>query len=383
MIRELFDDIADSFNKKDLKTLILFVTNRCNLKCYFCCYKDSLNSTKDLPLENFEKMAKSIPRLKSLLISGGEPFLREDLFDIISLFIRHCGARFISIPNNGFFTDRVLNMTRKFLEKEKRAFLTLLFSIDGFAETHDRVRGMKGSHEKAMASVREMLKLREEFPNVRVTITTVACEENMAELSDWAAFVRKTFPNLDYHNMELSRVGMPDIDAVPNIRAINSRFKEVYDEVSKYYTLERKDNHVYPFFSEKLARLLIRSFDLLRMDIYDNLVNQKKDWPFNCLAGKTIAVVDANGDFRACELRSVLLNLKEVDFNIAKALATEANRHEVAQIAKGKCYCTHGCFIGDSQRHFASNFVYRLWWKLIEDRLRSKNLPSPFATAAN
>ncbi len=370
MIKEILDDVADAFNPNDLRTLILFVTNRCNLKCYFCCYKDSLNSTGDLPLSDFEKMAKSIPRLKSLLISGGEPFLREDLFDIISLFIKHTGTRFISIPNNGFFTDRVLKMTRSFLQKEKHAFLTLLFSVDGFAETHDKIRGMKGSHEKAMTSVREMLKIRDEFPNVRVTITTVACEENMSELEDWVEHVKKTFPTLDYHNMELSRVGMPNVDAIPNIRKINDRFQEVYRKVSQYYTMERKENHVYPFFSQTLARLLIRSFDLLRMDIYDKLVNKKQDWPFACLAGKTIAVVDANGDFRACELRDVLLNLKEVDFNISKALETEANRKETALIAQGKCFCTHGCFIGDSQRHYPSNFLYRFWWKIIEDKLR-------------
>ena len=380
MIKELFDDIADSFNKDALRTLILFVTNRCNLKCYFCCYKDSLNSTGDMPLQTFEKMAKSIPRLKSLLISGGEPFLREDLFDIISLFIQHCGVRFISIPNNGFFTDRIVSMTREFLKKEKHAFLTLLFSIDGFAETHDAVRGMKGSHERAMTSVREMIKLRNEFSNVRVTLTTVACKENKDQLLEWAQFVHKTFPTLDYHNLELSRVGMPHIDAIPNIREINSKFKEAYGSISKYYNLEKKDNHVYPFFSDKIARLLTRSFDLLRMDIYEKLVNKSQDWPFPCLAGRTIAVVDANGDFRACELRKVLLNLKEVDYDIPQAIATEANRHEVAQIAEGKCFCTHGCFIGDSQRHDASNFLYRFWWKLIEDRIKSGKAPSPFAT---
>ena len=82
--------------------------------------------------------------------------------------------------------------------------------------------------------------------------------------------------------------------------------------------------------------------------------------------------MDANGDFRACELRSVLLNLKDVGYDIPKALATEANLKETAQIAKGKCYCTHGCFIGDSQRHYPSNFLYRFWWKLIEDRIRNR-----------
>ena len=380
MISELIDDISDSFNKNDLRTLILFVTNRCNLKCYFCCYKDSLNSTKDIPFEAFEKMARSIPRLKSLLVSGGEPYIREDLYDIVSLFVKHCGARFISVPNNGFFTDRVLTQTQKFLDREKHAFLTLLFSIDGFAETHDGIRGMKGSHERAMTSVREMIKLRDRYPNVRVTITTVACQENLNELSEWTAFVRNEFPSLDYHNMELSRVGMPNIDAVPNIQAINKKFVEVYTELSDYYTMKKKDNHVYPFFSDKLARLIIRSFDLLRMDIYTRLVNKREDWPFKCLAGKTIAVVDANGDFRACELRDVLLNLKDVDYDIMRAIRTEANLVETRKIAEGKCYCTHGCFIGDSQRHHASNFVYRLWWKLLQDKFQPH--PSQSSLAA-
>jgi len=78
--------------------------------------------------------------------------------------------------------------------------------------------------------------------------------------------VRETFPTLDYHNMELSRVGMPNIDAVPRIREINEKFRTVYNQVSKYYTLENKDNHVYPFFSDKLARWIIRGFENALMD---------------------------------------------------------------------------------------------------------------------
>ena len=376
MLKELYHDVADTLNKDALRTLILFVTNRCNLKCYFCCYKDSLNSTKDLPFSAYEKMAKSIPRLKSLLLSGGEPFLRDDLYDIVSLFIKHCGVRFISIPNNGFFTDRILKQTQSFLEKEKHAFLTLLFSIDGFAATHNQIRGMKDSHEKVMYSVQEMLKLKDRYPNVRVLITTVACQENMEELADWARHVKETFPTLDYHNMELSRVGMPNIDAIPNIQNINKRFQEVYRIVSDYYTLKKEDNHIYPFFSEKLARWITKSFDVLRLDIYNNLVNKKEDWPFKCLAGKTIAVVDANGDFRACELREVLLNLKDVDYHVLDALKTEANLKEIQSISAGKCFCTHGCFIGDSQRHYMSNFLYRFWWKLVEDKMK-KQEPIP------
>jgi len=372
MTNALFDDIADAFDQHSLRTLILFVTNRCNLKCHFCCYKDSLNSSRDLPFDVYEKMARSIPRLKSLLVSGGEPFLREDLFDIISLFCRHAGARFISVPSNGYFTSDVMKRTEVFLKRENNAFLTLLFSIDGFAETHNKVRGLNNSHANAMESVKQMLKIKENYPNVRVNITTVVCEDNMNELAQWVNHVKTTFPTLDYHNLEIVRVGMPHIDAVPNIKQISDVYKKVFNQTSRYYTLEKKDNHVYPFFSERLARLLTRGFDLSRLDIDTNLIKNNRDWPFKCLAGRTICVVDANGDFRACELRGVLGNLKDHDYNILHALDSEANKNETKDIARGKCFCSHGCFIGDTERHYPSTFMHRILWHLIRERLSQK-----------
>jgi hypothetical protein len=80
-------------------------------------------------------------------------------------------------------------------------------------------------------------------------------------------------------------------------------------------------------------------------------------------------VVDANGDYRACELRDPLFNLKEVDYDLSAALKAEKNIKETAAIGEGKCFCTHGCFIAASQRRYPSTFLYRWWGYLAQDLL--------------
>lgn len=363
MTKALLQDFTDIFRKDKLQTLIVFVTSRCNLKCAFCCYKDSLNSGADMPLENFAKMAMSVPRLKSLLISGGEPFLRKDLGEILSLFIEHCGVRFISVSTNGYFTEQTAATVEGFLEKEKEVFLTVTVSLDGAKATHDAIRGVSGAYERAAATLDRLFRLREKYGNMRVVINTVACAANKDELESWADFVRGNFP-LDYHNMELVRVGMPHLDAVPGIKEITAKFAAVYNRVSRYYT-SRSTGQFYPFISSGLARFLTRAFDAQRLKIYSDLVLRGKPWPFLCLAGKTISVADADGDFRACELRPAVCRLREHDFDIAAATASPAMKKELLAIAEGKCFCTHGCFVAGSQRHYPSNFIYRFWLTLL------------------
>jgi MoaA/NifB/PqqE/SkfB family radical SAM enzyme len=369
MIRELLTDLRYAFTRDQIDTLILFITNRCNLKCYFCFYADNLNTTKDLPFEAYAKMAGSLPSgVRSLLISGGEPFLREDIDKVLLEFTRKCGTRFINVPTNGSFTKNTVEKVTSFLDQEKNAFLTISFSLDGFKEIHDEVRRQAGSFDKAVATLSELIKLKARYPNLRLQVSTVACRENMDRLDEFVDYIRQNYP-IDYHNIEVQRVGMPNIHAVPAIREINAKFIAACDKVSRYYLLEKKDNAVYPFISQSLSRWITRAHDLSRMTIDEELIERGKPWPVGCLAGRTICVVDANGDYRACELRNPLFNLKEVDYDLSAALKAEKNIKETAAIGEGKCFCTHGCFLAASQRRYPSTFLYRWWGYLAQDLL--------------
>ena len=69
-------------------------------------------------------------------------------------------------------------------------------------------------------------------------------------------------------------------------------------------------------------------------------------------------MIDHNGRFRACEMRGIVGDLHDFDFDVRRALASEEMRAEVAAIPKANCWCTHSCFIQDSSK-FSARVQFR------------------------
>ena len=142
------------------------VTYRCNLRCSFCYAYNNLYpelNTRD-SIEVIEQICElGVPLLD---FSGGEPFLRPDL-EALALRAKEYGCM-TSVNTNG----TLINEQRA--KKAAKAFDYITVSIDGPSEFHDKVRGVKGTYEKAMRGVR-LLK-RE---NVKVGIGSVILPENL------------------------------------------------------------------------------------------------------------------------------------------------------------------------------------------------------------
>jgi hypothetical protein len=79
-----------------------------------------------------------------------------------------------------------------------------------------------------------------------------------------------------------------------------------------------------------------------------------------CTAGETSIVIDHNGRFRACEMRGTLGDLHDYDFDIRRALSSEAMRREVQAIPGANCWCTHSCFIQESSKFSAKAQLLRI-----------------------
>ena len=115
----LQDSLIDrylSYKKKKIGSLttptaiILYVTNRCNLKCDHCFYWDSLNKDSyELSVEEISKIVDSLQHLISLSLTGGEPFLRKDLSEIVEIFVRKGKVKEIGIASNGFMSNAIVS----------------------------------------------------------------------------------------------------------------------------------------------------------------------------------------------------------------------------------------------------------------------------------
>lgn len=116
---------------KQLSSAYVHVTNRCNLNCVGCYSMDeNRNKQEDLSLNEIKYILKILKKngLVQLIISGGEPFLRKDLVDILIYAKKTLKIEFICVITNGTL------VTKENLEKMKGYIDVISVSMDGYSK---------------------------------------------------------------------------------------------------------------------------------------------------------------------------------------------------------------------------------------------------------
>jgi MoaA/NifB/PqqE/SkfB family radical SAM enzyme len=92
----------------------------------------------ELTLEEIESIYRQLPRMDAVRLTGGEPFVRNDLLAIVGLAHRHMRPLGMHITTNGFLTDRIADLC----SKRPRSFpLQIMVSLDGMQDKHNTIRG--------------------------------------------------------------------------------------------------------------------------------------------------------------------------------------------------------------------------------------------------
>ena len=164
------------------KIVDIAVTGKCNLRCPYCFYDDDMRGRNDIPLDQWLTFFYEVKRagVRNLVLSGGEVFLRQDLWELIDGVV-DIGLRF-SLLSNGTLIDEYVIHHLGNTNRLKR-LNSIQISIDGSGpEVHDRIRG-KGSFQRSVKGLK--LLLAHGFPvTVRVTVNRLNVHdlENIAKL---------------------------------------------------------------------------------------------------------------------------------------------------------------------------------------------------------
>ena len=108
--------LRQRFNKNKLDFLIYFITSKCDSRCKTCFNFERLNGSDDLNYDEIEKTTLRIGEFETLLLSGGEPFLRGDLIEVLRLWVKNNKVKKIIIPTNGMQTEMIVRTVRSLLE---------------------------------------------------------------------------------------------------------------------------------------------------------------------------------------------------------------------------------------------------------------------------
>jgi len=315
--------------------LIIYVTDYCNLRCNHCYFWKNLNKKNNFSLNEFTKISKSLNQIIWLDIGGGEPFLRDDLDKIIDIFYKNNKLKYVNIPTNGFLVDKIVKITESIVKKCPNTIINISISLDGKKDTHDKIRGVKGSFNKAITTLEKLVSLKENYPNLYISACTTIINKNYKEIIPLMEFTKKQF-NLNFHGLNLVRgspkdksYGLPDYE---NLKKVLVGYQK---NIEYYYHSKRGLNSINAFLGSRMLNFLNK---------YNLETTSKKKIIIPCLAGSVSAVINPNGDILICELTNKIVNIKDYDFNFKKAWNSKDAKEKRKLLPKKGCFCTHASF---------------------------------------
>lgn len=279
-------------------------TNTCNLRCRHC-YADSKSQVFDGELET--KEAKTLiedlasAKVPVLLISGGEPLLRKDLFELIA-YAKKNNIR-STISTNGTLIDQE---TAQRLKQNEVSYVGI--SLDGIGTKNDTFRGVAGSFDQAVRGIRNCMDVGQKV-GLRFTIN----RHNYDQLRDIFYLIKEEqIPRVCFYHLAYSGRGSEmineDITAEEKRAAMDLIMEKTMAFGNKVEVLT-VDNHadtayLYLQVKKKYPQLAERVWQLLKM----NGGNR---------SGMAIANIDYKGDVHPDQFTQhhTLGNVKETKFS--------------------------------------------------------------------
>ncbi len=142
---------------------VVAVTYRCDSRCNMCNIWQ-LPPGDELPPDEFRRLPRT---LRDINITGGEPFLRDDLVEIVRVLDAHCDHPRIVISTNGFERRRIAHAAPGLLAIGRNVGIAV--SLDGIGEKHDEIRGIPGGFDKVVETLKQLRTIG--YRNVRVAFT--------------------------------------------------------------------------------------------------------------------------------------------------------------------------------------------------------------------
>jgi MoaA/NifB/PqqE/SkfB family radical SAM enzyme len=321
-------------------TLTYSVTAACQSRCKTCGIGHMYmarpeRADQDLTTDEAEKIFKAMKRVYFFNISGGEPFLREDLPRIVELACRHLKPRVIHTPTNAIMSERIEAYTREILEIIKKYDESVPFtvkpSIDGVGDLHDEIRGVKGNFLKLRETIGRLKQVEKEYRNFHLELGTVVSNFNIDHLDEIEDFVHslgvESYRNeVAEQRTEFFNVGDP---ITPDAAT--------YQKLMKDFARKIEANI-------KGKKALAKTTEALRLVYYDlaGKILERKTQVIPCYAGVSNAHINYDGGVWPCCVLGYsqqMGNLRDYGYDFQKLWQSERAR-EVRKFIKDKnCAC--------------------------------------------
>jgi len=316
------------------------VTNLCQSRCMTCgiwkLYRDNpVKRDEELRFDEIEKIFSSLGHVYLFNISGGEPFLRPDLPQIIKSACRYLTPSIIHIPTNAIAVDLVeqktLEILRIICDINPAIQLAVKPSLDHIGERHDEIRGVKGNFEKVMTLFQKLKSLQTGFSNLHVELGTVISSWNVNNIEEISGFVAGLDP--DSYRNEIAEQRSEMFNREDPVTPGPEAYRNAVNVFLQQMQAKKKNKVIF--------QRLNNAFRLVYYDLAVRIMQERRQ-VIPCYAGISNAHMTPYGDIWPCctlGYEMSMGNIREHGYDF-KALWNSARANEMRKyIRQGNCHC--------------------------------------------
>ncbi len=302
-----------------LEYIVFEITDACNSRCRHCNIwrtkptKNLLN-TKEIEYIFSQDILKDT---KSVLITGGEPVLREDIKEVIQIIHKVLPSASITLSTNGLLAERVIDTVR--FASANNICLDVGISLDAVGEQHDHIRGVKGNFEKTSYLLEELRELKKDNKVGNVIVGFTLSHATVKEFDSVATYARK----YNFHCLP-----------------------QLYEAFEYYHNEKRpaQDGDVKDYHHSDNT-VLIKALEKMPPTLHNEILIESlhNKLKFQCLSMQSFCLLHCDGEVSPC-LRfsnTRVGNLKKQSFKEIWESAASVNARNMVRTCKG-CSNTWG-----------------------------------------
>jgi MoaA/NifB/PqqE/SkfB family radical SAM enzyme len=308
---------------------IVGITYRCNAKCYMCnTWRYPTKQEEEITIGDIDKMPSG---LKFANITGGEPFLRKDIEDIVSVVKKK--TKRLVISTNGFFTKKIVGLAKKHPD------IGIRISIEGLPEANDKLRGINNGFDRGFRTLIELKHMGMKDIGFAVTVSDKNAKD-LLELYKLSLAMKVEFATAVVHNS---------------------------------YYFHKKDNKIEDkeMVADQFNRLIAEFFKTWRLKnwyrayfnygIINRIYGEKRFLP--CEMGRDVFFLDPFGELRPCNaMEESMGNIKE------KAFPEIWDGSEAQRVRKLVSECDKECWMVGSASSAMKKALWIPTWWIIKNR---------------
>ncbi len=322
-------------------TITYSVTAACRSLCKTCnigrvYLENPAVAQRDLTLKEIEASFKSLGPIYFFNVSGGEPFMRMDLAEILRLAFIYLKPKLISIPTNSLAPKSIEMTTLKILKYmdeycPSHVTLSIKPSIDGVGEKHDFIRGIKGNFVKLEETIERLQAIKARDSRLEVDLGSVISNYNINDIPELEKWVHERGIGSYRHEIAEQRVEFHNIgDPI-------TPSPEVYQNLTKGFAQEIIQN----IKGKSLHTKVTESIRLAYYDVAVKILKQKKQIT-PCYGGVANIHMDFDGEVWPCCIlggEQSMGNIRDWNYDFPALLNSQKAKKVIQYIAEGNCAC--------------------------------------------